>query len=253
MSLKALVVDDEAPARIELAYLLREIPDVEVVAQAGSGPEACKLLLVLEPQVVFLDVQMPKMDGFAVARRILQLPEPRPPVVFVTAYDQYAIQAFEVNALDYLLKPISPARLQEAVGRVRARLAVGGEVTRQLQALQTHLQKLPRVQKVPVEKGGRIMLLDPAEIAYAYCQGKKVLVRTAAGEFLTRLTLQELEDRLGHPFWRVHKGYVVNLERVKEIIPWFQGNYFLVLRDGKDSQVPVGRQKIKEVKELLGL
>lgn len=250
MALKVLVVDDEAPARHELSYLLNSLPDVEVVAQASSGPDALKLFLVLEPRVVFLDIQMPGMDGFAVARKLHDLEVQRPFIIFTTAYDQYAVRAFEVNAVDYLLKPITEQRLTEAILRVKDRLAQDEPISR----CPASVQSSPCwIQKIPVEKGGRTLLIDPADITFVVCRHKETFVNTPAGEFLTRLTLHELESRLRPPFFRIHKGFIVNLQLVAEVIPWFQGNYFLVLRDGKGSRVPVGRNKIKEVKDLLGL
>lgn len=253
MAIKALVVDDEAPARNELFFLLQNIPDVEVVAQASSGPEALKLLLVLEPKIVFLDIQMPKMDGFTVARKIMEVPGKKPAIIFTTAFDQYAVQAFEVNAIDYLLKPITEQRLIDAVLRAKSRLEYEEDLNRKLDALAIQLERSCKVQKVPVEKCGRTLLLDPNDIPFATCREKQVYVYTASGEHLTRLTLQELEDRLGAPFHRVHKGFLVNLGWVAEVIPWFRGNYFLVLRDGQGTKVPVGRHKVKEVRDLLGI
>ena len=150
------------------------------------------------------------------------------------------------------MKPISGRRLAEAVARARERLTKRDDMSQGLIALQELLQQ-KKIQKIPAEKTGRHILLDPSEVLYATARGGDTYVRTGTGEYLVRLTLQDLETRLGHPFYRVHKGYIVNLQLVREVIPWFQGNYFLVLKDGQSSQIPVGRNKVKEVRELLGL
>ena len=253
MAIKVLVVDDEAPAREEIVFLLQNIPDVEVAAQASSGTEALKLFLVHEPKIVFLDIQMPKIDGFAVARSILDLPGKKPAIIFTTAFEQYAVRAFEVCAIDYLMKPIAEKRLVEAVLRAKSRLDHEENLDRKLDALTSQLERSGKIQKVPVEKTGRTLLLDPSDISYATCVDKEVYVHTTSGEYLTRLTLQELEARLGSPFFRVHKGFIVNLEWVAEVIPWFQSSYYLVLRDPQGSKIPVGRHKVKEVRNLLGI
>lgn len=248
MSLSALVVDDERLARDELVYLLERSGRVGRVREAASGKAALSEVERDRPDVVFLDVQMPEMDGFAVAQALLRLPQP-PAIVFATAYDDYALKAFEVHAADYLLKPLDPTRVARCVERLDAQPH---------QATLSRLDELLRclkgpgpIRRVPLEGNGKTVLVSPADVLYASTGTPETIVVTSQGEYTSSLTLQELEARLGPSFLRVHRQYLVNMERVKEFIPYPGGTASVGL--GAKLQVPVARTQVRRVKELLGL
>jgi len=262
MTLRAVIVDDEQLAREELAYLLGVHGGVEVVGQASHGVEAIGLVEDLRPDVVFLDVQMPGMTGFDVARRLLQAAEP-PEVVFVTAYDQHAVEAFQVNAVDYLLKPVDPARLDLAVQRAGRRLAAGQTATPGNPLTNDDLERIvqlvaerqTRRERLAVKVGDRFLLINADEVVYASVAGDAVTIvaNTLSGTSNYR-TLDELQARLDpNVFWRVHRSHLVNINKIKEIVPWFSRNYILRMRDAKATEIPVSRSQTKRLREYLRL
>lgn len=253
--LRALLVDDEEPARRELRFLLEETGRVEVVAEADNGQRALELTKKEEPDVLFLDVQMPGLDGFAVAERLLKEGRPTPFFVFATAYDRYALKAFDVCAVDYLLKPFRAERVEQTVDRL---FSLQGsrqkdELTASLRTLLEQVRERREPTRVPVEKNGRIVLLPVTDIVFASCRGKDAFIKTTTEEYPVRATLMEIEERLGHCFLRVHKGYVVNLDRIAELIPWFHGTYLLVMADRERTEIPVSRRLAQTLREKLGL
>lgn len=250
---RVLVVDDEPPARTELVYLLQQHPEVAEVYEAVDGVEALQSVAAVRPHILLLDIQMPRLDGLTVAQILCSWPGERPHILFSTAYDEYAVRAFELGAMDYLLKPVQAGRLAAALSRLRGRLAAPGS---DAPALASFLRQIGReiwLAKVPVEHQGRILLLERSAIHYITTGSSGTLIRTGDGEYLTRFSLHELESRLGPPFLRVHKGYVVDLSRVAEVIPWFRGSYYLVLNDPAHTRIPVGRHHVRTVQEVLGL
>ncbi|HHV06706.1 MAG TPA: response regulator transcription factor [Firmicutes bacterium] len=253
--LKVLVVDDEAPARSELRYLLEKTGKVAVVGEAATGPEAIELTRSLEPEALFLDIKMPGQNGFAVAE-VLLADEGQPPlIVFATAYDSYALRAFEVSAVDYILKPFQEERIAQTVDRLLA-LRAGFrqmELATNLQSFLDKVKQQQNVARVPVDTNGRILLLPVESICYAYCRDKDVLVKTKTDEYQVRSTLVELEERLGSRFFRVHKGYLVNMDHVAEVIPWFHGSYLLVLADSNNTEIPVSRRRAPLLREKMGI
>ncbi|HYF93794.1 MAG TPA: response regulator [Symbiobacteriaceae bacterium] len=253
LGIRVLVADDEPPARSELVYLLKQQPGIAGIYEAADGVEALQQVAAVRPHALLLDIQMPRLDGLALAETLAAWPAERPQIIFSTAYDEYAVNAFELNAVDYLLKPVQAARLTTALARVRERLACPGAQNPGLDQLLRQLGRESRLAKVPVEAGGRILLLDRREIQFITTGERETVIKTADGQYATRFSLQELESRLGAPFLRVHKAFVVDLSRVVEVIPWFQGNYYLVLSDAARTQIPVGRQFLKTVQEMLGL
>jgi DNA-binding LytR/AlgR family response regulator len=256
--LRAIVVDDEQLARDELCYHLAQLDTVEIVAQAGNGLEALAAIERHGPDVVFLDVQMPGLTGFEVARRILQHATP-PGVVFVTAFDQHAIEAFEVNAVDYLLKPVDAARLEQAVRRAGRRL--GSE--RPSEPLSDQLERLVKMMatrhdrrdQIAVKVGERFLLIRAEEIIFASLADESITIVTGqvAGTSNYR-TLDELHARLDpEVFWRVHRSHLVNINKIKEIVPWFSRNYILRMKDPKATEIPVSRSQTKRLREYLKL
>jgi DNA-binding LytR/AlgR family response regulator len=263
MSVKALVVDDEPLAREELCFLLADLGGVEIVGQAGNGVEALGLLEDLKPDVVFLDVQMPGLGGFEVARQALDRGTGAE-IVFVTAFDQYALEAFKVNAVDYLLKPVDPARLEQALQRTRRRIEAGTSPADRGAALaNADLERIVKLVterqsrrgRLAVKTGERLFLVDAAEMVFATLADDVVTVVTASLTGTSNYrTLDELQAQLDpDTFWRVHRGYLVNINKIKEIVPWFSRNYVLKMNDGKATEIPVSRSQSKRLREYLRL
>jgi len=257
MKIAALIVDDEQPARDELAFLLKSLPDVEVVGQGKNGVEAVSLIRELNPQLVFLDVQMPGLDGFGVIKKLLEKKTKLPSFVFATAYDHYAVQAFEVNAVDYLLKPIARARLEKAIAKVRRSLETAEPAHEKLERLVQLVEERPAPQKsrLLVKSGGRLVLVDSDEIIYASIEDGVITIVTRELEGQSNFrTVEELQSNLDpNTFWRVHRSYLININRIREVVPWFKSSYQLKMDDRKQTEVPVSRAQTKRLRELLNL
>ena len=263
MELRAVLVDDEQLARDELGYLLGRIGGVEVAGQSGNGVEGLATIDRLKPDLVFLDVQMPGLTGFEVARRMLETGSSSH-IIFVTAYDQHAIEAFEVNAVDYLLKPVDPARLEAALERARRRISLerrqesdaAGVGNQQLEKLvQLVAERQSRREQLAVRIGERFMLVQTDEVIFASLVDDSITVVTGqhAGTSNYR-TLDELQTRLDPAvFWRVHRSHLVNINKIKEIVPWFSRNYILRMKDAKASEIPVSRAQTRRLREYLKL
>jgi two-component system LytT family response regulator/two-component system response regulator LytT len=274
MTISALIVDDEQLARDELAYLLEAATDVDVVAQGANGIEAVELIEEHHPDLVFLDVQMPGLDGFAVIQRVMERHRKQkignawnlPQFVFATAYDQYAVRAFDVNAVDYLLKPFDRVRVDKALERVRGRMTGstaangGGEspIESQLDALLSLLkspQGSARAAKLIVQAGSRLLLVDQAEICFAEIEEGVIRVVTQQFEGQSKCrTIEELLDQLDPAvFWRAHRSFVVNINQIREVVPWFKSTYQLRMNDKKQTEIPVSRAQTKRLRELFNL
>ncbi len=260
--LKVLVVDDEQLAREELCYQLERLGDIDVIGQAGNGIEALTAVDRLEPDLVFLDVQMPGLNGFEVARRLLGRQE-APALVFVTAFDQHAIEAFEVNAVDYLLKPVEGSRLDQAVQRARRRVGADRPSTAAAAPVNDQLERIVKMMadrqirrdQVAVKVGERFLLVQAEEIIYASLADESITIVTGqvAGTSNYR-TLDDLQARLDPGiFWRVHRSHLVNINKIKEIVPWFSRNYLLRMKDAKSTEIPVSRAQTKRLREYLKL
>ena len=265
--LRAVLVDDEQLARDELGFLLGQVGGVEVIGQAGNGVEALATIDRLQPDVVFLDVQMPGLTGFEVARRMLDQ-RVASHIIFVTAYDQHAIEAFEVNAVDYLLKPVDPSRLELAVQRARRRIRFerpvdrpaegngSGSTNDQLERIvQLVAERQSRRERLAIKVAERFLLVQADEIIYASLADESITVVTGqyAGTSNYR-TLDELHARLDPSvFWRVHRSHLVNINKIKEIVPWFSRNYILRMKDEKATEIPVSRTQTRRLREYLKL
>jgi two-component system, LytTR family, response regulator LytT len=262
MVLKAVLVDDEQLARDELGYLLEQVGGVQVLGQAGNGVEALTTIEKLQPDVVFLDVQMPGLTGFEVARRLLDS-RAASQIVFVTAYDQHAIEAFEVNAVDYLLKPVDQGRLEVAVDRARRRVASDRPVGPGANLDSADLEKIiqavaerqSRRDRLAIKVGERFLLVQSAEIIYASLADDGITVVTSQHTGTSNYrTLDELHERLDPTvFWRVHRSHLVNINKIKEIVPWFSRNYILRMKDDKTTEIPVSRTHTRRLREYLKL
>jgi len=256
MSLSAVIVDDEQLAREELAYLLRDL-DVDVVAQGKNGVEAVNLIKELSPDVVFLDVQMPGLDGFGAIKKLLDKKVALPQIVFATAYDQYAVKAFEVSAVDYLLKPFDKKRVAKAVEKARQKLESAGSPSDQIGTIVKMLeqQQRPPAAKVLLKSAGRLFLVDQKDICYASIEDGVITVVAIGMEGQSNCrTLEELLDSLDpNMFWRAHRSYLVNINRIKEVVPWFKSSYQIRMEDKKQAEIPVSRAQTKRLRELFGL
>ena len=263
MDIRTIVVDDERLARNELCFQLERLDGVEIIGQAGDGLQALQLIEDLSPDLILLDVQMPGRTGFEVARELLARGVDSR-VVFVTAYDQYAIEAFEVNAIDYLLKPVEPQRLGQTIQRARDQLESSraatsaaaplddGELARIVEYV---AQRQTRREPLAVKVGERFLLAQAEDIIYASLADDVITVVTGAltGTSNCR-TLDELQSHLDPAlFWRVHRSHVVNINKIKEIVPWFSRNYILKMKDAKGTEIPVSRAQTKRLREFLSL
>jgi len=259
MSLSAVIVDDEQLARDELAYLLKNIGDVDVVAQGKNGVEAVNLIREHNPDLLFLDVQMPGLDGFGVIKKLLDKKVHLPKIVFATAFDQYAVKAFEVNAVDYLLKPFDRQRVVQAVQKARAKLETAGASSDRIETLMRMLEsQKPQASKILLKTSGRLFLVNQKDICFASIEDGLITVVTGGasgmeGQSNCR-TLEELMDSLEPAlFWRTHRSYLVNINRIKEVVPWFKSSYQLRMDDKKQTEIPVSRAQTKRLRELFGL
>jgi two-component system, LytTR family, response regulator LytT len=263
MDLRAVLVDDEQLARDELGFLLGQVGGVEIVGQAGNGLEALTTIDRLRPDVVFLDVQMPGLTGFEVARRMLDQ-QLQTQMIFVTAYDRHAIEAFEVNAVDYLLKPVDAARLSLAVQRAQRRVTSDRSLDgRSESSITGQLEKIVRLvaerqnrrEQLAVKVGERFMLVQAEEIIFASLADDNITVATSRHIGTSNYrTLDELQGRLDpNVFWRVHRSHLVNINKIKEIVPWFSRNYILKMTDDKATEIPVSRTQTRRLREYLKL
>ncbi len=256
MEIRCLVVDDEQPAVDELVFILSELPHVTVVGQAYSAHEAIAQIEALDPDLVFLDINMPGRTGFHVVETCAGRRSPL--FIFCTAYDEYAVKAFEEQAVDYILKPFSSKRVAKGVRRVRQRLEAeslspSDEVARLLEALSP---RSPQVVRLPVESQGRLRLLDPDEVMICRAEEKRVRVFTRDGDYISHgaTTLDNLEALVaGFPFYRVHRASLVHLKHIREVTSWYNGKYLLIMDDAAATEVVVSRNRVKGLKEHLGL
>jgi two-component system LytT family response regulator len=235
MTLRVLIIDDEELARQRIRRLLAREEDVEVVGEASDGAQAVESIRSLGPDLVFLDVQMPEVDGFAVLERLR--PSPVPAVVFVTAHDDYAVRAFEVHAVDYLRKPFDAARFREAFSRARGRVAGAGaeERARRLEALLAQVETHPPKsrERFMVRSDGRLYFVRIDDIDWVEAAGNYVKLHVGRDTHLMRETMAGIEKMLDPSrFLRIHRSAIVNLDRVREMQPWFSGEYTVILRDG---------------------
>ena len=260
MALSAVIIDDEQLARDELAFLLKNSTDVSVVAQGKNGLEAVNLIREHRPDLVFLDVQMPGLDGFGVIKKLLDKKIALPKIVFATAFDQYAVKAFEVNAVDYILKPFDKKRVAQAIERTRTKMEAGSGPEDKLEALVRMLesQKKPQAAKILIKAAGRLLLADQKEICYATIEDGVISVVTSGhagleGQSNCR-TLEELYETLdSRLFWRAHRSFLVNINHIREVVPWFKSSYQLRMDDKKQTEIPVSRAQTRRLRELFNL
>src|SRR5215469_8354609 len=259
MPINTVIVDDERPARDELVYLLKGFPEIEVVSQGKNGLEAIGLIKEHNPDLVFLDVQMPGLDGFGVIQKLVERKLRVPQIVFATAFDHYAIQAFEVNAVDYVLKPFDKARIAKAVQRAKKMIEAHTSPVERLESLVGQLGA-PRVRaaqpvKLLVKSQARMFLGDADEMIYASIQDGTITIYARDAEGVSNYrTIEELASALdADVFWRAHRSYLININHIKEVVPWFKSSYMLKMNDKRQSEIPVSRAQTKRLRELFKL
>jgi two-component system LytT family response regulator/two-component system response regulator LytT len=264
MPINTLIIDDEKPAREELAYLLKSFPEVSVIGQGKNGVEALALIKEHSPDLVFLDVQMPGLDGFGVLKKLVERKMKVPHVVFATAFDHYAVQAFDVNAVDYVLKPFDKARIAKALQRARREIESETSPAERLEQLVSRLgagqaeaekHGAPHPVKLLVKSQQRLLLVDAEDLIFAAIDDGLITVvaRDAEGSSNYR-TLEELHAALDmDSFWRPHRSFLVNIHHIKEVVPWFKSSYMLKMDDKKHTEIPVSRQQTKRLRELFKL
>lgn len=256
MQIESILVDDEPLAREELMFLLEANPDVKVVGQAKNGLEAVELVKKHKPHLMFLDIQMPGLDGLQTIDRLIAKRIQLPKVIFVTAYDHYALKAFDLNAVDYILKPIDKNRLDKAINKAKQQINNTAFMEDQFKSLLNLVQGQPEQRfKLLVKSGNRMLLVDSGEIIFANVEDGVISVVTTdlVGTSNYR-TLEELQANLDPKiFWRVHRAYIVNINKIKEVIPWFNRSLQLKMIDKKETEIPVSRTQTKKLREFLKL
>jgi two-component system LytT family response regulator/two-component system response regulator LytT len=266
MPIQTVIVDDEKPAREELTYLLKAFPEVVLVAQGRNGLEGVALIREHTPDLVFLDVQMPGLDGFGVIKKLIDRKLRMPQIVFATAYDNYAVQAFEVNAVDYVLKPFDKGRIARAIARAKKQLEAQASPVERLESLLTQMggklawaaQQAAAIRpatKLLLKAQQKMLLVDSEDVVYATIEDGLITLATREMEGASNYrTIEELQAQLDPDiFWRVHRSYLVNIHQIKELVPWFKSSYILRMSDKKQSEVPVSRNQTRRLRELLKL
>ncbi len=261
MPINTILVDDEKPAREELTFLLKSFPEINLIAQGKNGLEALQLIKDHSPDLVFLDVQMPGLDGFGVIKKLMDRKSKMPHIVFATAFDQYAVNAFDVNAVDYVLKPFDKGRLAKAIARARKAMESSTPAVEKLEALVNELGAGAKAKsagsgtKLLVRTQQRMLLVDSSELVYAFIEDGLITLVTKDQEGGSSYrTIEELQAALdGEVFWRAHRSYLVNINQIREVVPWFKSSYMLRMNDKKASEIPVSRAQTRRLRELLKL
>lgn len=254
MNLQCIIVDDELPASTELYHLLKEIGGVEVLYCAHDGSDALTAVRKLRPHALFLDIKMPGMDGFDVAREVLSGGH-QPQIVFTTAYDDFAIDAFEVSAVDYVLKPFSRERLEKTVKRLmesNAQRLGSKDVDAIVDRLKDGMNHYPLV-RLSVYDKGRIIFLPPGDICFCQASYGHSTVLTPDSSYDCHASLDDIEDRFAEErFFRVHRSYLVNIEHIQDVVPYVNGRYVITMKDNARTEVPVSRNRLRLLKKVLG-
>jgi len=259
MSINTIIVDDEKPAREELAFLLKGFSEINLLAQGKNGLEAVNLIREHSPDLLFLDVQMPGLDGFGVLKRLVERKLKVPHVVFATAFDHYAVQAFDVNAVDYVLKPFDKTRIAKAIQKAKKEIEAHTSPAERLEQLVSQLAApkpaSAQPSKVLIRSQQRMLLVDSSDLIFASIEGGliSVIAKDLEGTSNYR-TLEELLAALDQEsFWRPHRSFLVNIHHIKEVVPWFKSSFMLKMDDKKQSEIPVSRQQTKRLRELFKL
>jgi DNA-binding LytR/AlgR family response regulator len=248
--LNVLIVDDEKYIRNEIRYFLEKHEDVNICGECGEGEEAISLVQKLNPDIIFLDIELQDMSGLLVARKLLDKENP-PYIVFATAYDDYALQGFEMDAVDYIVKPFLEDRIKKTLDRLRKRIKLK---VHDEEKVQTNDKDQIKLDKLCVVKNSKLLLIDVREIKYIQSQKNEIIVHTKSGKYRCNNTLKELEDRFKEDkLIRTHKSFIVNIDFINEIIPWFNYTYKVKLKGEEETEIPVSRNYLKKFKSILNI
>jgi two-component system response regulator LytT len=240
--IKTVIIDDEPYSRDELKFLLEQYEDVDIIAEADSGEKGLEMVMTKEPDVIFVDIEMPQMSGLELAKALQNLKK-MPLIIFATAYPDYAAKAFRVQALDYLIKPFDEDQISETMARIAERLTTK----------EANNERPKYNARLAVEHDGRIVYVSPYDITYVFREDRETMICTNDHIFNTKTPIKELEEKLrGFPFFRTHKSYLVNLDKVEQLIPWFNGAYQVKVV-GRKEEIPVSRNYVKALRERLEL
>ena len=255
MTYTVIIVDDEMPARLNLINMLKLYSDFKVIGEASDGEDALQLCSEKLADVVFLDIKLRDMTGFDIADKLIELPKP-PKIVFVTAYNKYAIDAFEYSAVDYLLKPVDEGRFNKTIKKLKNDLKDSPQkALKQVQILlERHLSIEHKNKKITLEKDDKLYVLSLKDIIFIETEDRNTKVVSKRGDFITTIPIGEWEERLmKFDFFRPHRSFLINLDEIDEIVLWFNNNHHLKMRGIDDITIPISRNKAKEFKELVGL
>lgn len=252
--IKVITIDDEEPALEEINFILNKNDNVEIIGGFTDPLEAIRKIEVLEPNAIFIDIEMPEINGFSAAKEILEI-DNNISIVFVTAFNEYAVEAFEVNALDYIMKPVSEKRINTALEKVSNKLVLqekySENIYNKIISVEKSLKK--NLDKIIIWKDDEIFLLKPSEIYYFTKENGDIIVVTKDQKLKTKDTLENWENKLfEYNFFRSHRSYLVNLDKVKKMSPWFNNTYILLLENMPD-EIPLSRTRLKEFKIILGI
>ncbi len=250
-TISTLVVDDEQLAREELSYLLQDFPEIDLVQTASNGLEALDLIEELDPDLVFLDVQMPGLDGLSVIGKVREKGGAMPHFILTTAFDQYAVEAFRLQALDYLLKPVDKERLAESI--TRAKRVFEEKQSAEKAAAEPAKTTVQQRTKLLVKANNRNLIVDAQDMVYATIDDGTITVVTSHFEGQSNYrTIEELQSNLDpNVFWRVHRSFLVNINKIREVIPWFKSSFQLKMDDKRQTEIPVSRIQTRRLRTLL--
>lgn len=253
--LRCVIVEDEIPAAEELNYIISQYDFVKVEGIAHDGERGMEIIKDKKPDAVFMDINMPLQNGIKLASLVKEL-DSSIEIIFVTAYEEYAIKAFEVDALDYILKPFEEKRIDVTINRLICKLKSRSIDNEKLpNIIHEIINKMDKeeklVRKIPCERNGKIILVDVKDIYFCYIEDEKTYVKTKDDSHLVGYTLYQIEEKTN--FFRAHRSYLVNMDNIKELYSWFNGTYKLVMNDTQKSEVPISRNNVRKLKELLGI
>lgn len=253
--LRCIIVEDEIPASEELSYIISKYESIKVEGIAHDGESGIKLIKEKKPDAIFMDINMPLQNGIKLAGKVKEL-DSSIEIIFVTAYEEYAIKAFEVNALDYILKPFDEKRIDITISRLESKWKIKKMDSEELPSIINQIinkidKKEKLVKKIPCERNGKIILIDTKDIYFCYIEDEKTYIKTKEDSYLVGYTLHEMEGKTN--FFRAHRSYLVNMDNIKELYSWFNGTYKLVMDDVQKTEVPISRNNVRKLKELLGI
>ncbi|RQD72896.1 MAG: DNA-binding response regulator [Halanaerobium sp. MSAO_Bac5] len=255
MKIKTMIVEDEKPARAELKYLLKQEDDFELLFEAADGDKALEIIAENDLDLIILDIQLPGKTGMEIANHLQKKAE-QPYIIFTTAFDEHAVEAFKLAAVDYLLKPFSELRLKKSLQKAKKRILNSTSYEKQMQNVINMIEAKDRkkqVKKIAVIDGDCFLMLNFQDIYFFSTKDKKVWAQCYKKSYLTQFQLKGLEEILPDNFYRIHKSYIINLQNIKAVIPWFKGKYQIRMENYSETEIPVSRSRVDDINKLLNL